>query len=342
MDPPVVPQPGIDQRREYGQRVAVVGDDRLARQIGRRHHQRVRARVVVTDPEEQNVQRRVGKQQPEVGTAGRHGVGHPGTGAGPCGTPGQEHDRATTTGQKLFLVRRDGHQLPRHVEVRDHHRERLAPRRLRPAQFGHGRRVAGVAHQVVPAEPLDRDDPAVGEELTGGAQRVLVTGQGHPFAADQFEPGPAVGAGDGLGVEAPVARILVLRPAGRAHLEVRHRGRGPVVRQASDDREPGTAVRAGDEGVAVAPVRRVRQLVEAVAAGGDVGRDEGPGPVGRAGVLDGETLAAARRQIARPYVLDDRERRGVGPQPAAELLHGAGLGPRPRRAPRRPCSSPCR
>lgn len=33
VDPPVVPQPRVDQRLQYGQRRLVVGDDRLARQI---------------------------------------------------------------------------------------------------------------------------------------------------------------------------------------------------------------------------------------------------------------------------------------------------------------------
>lgn len=195
---------------------------------------------------------------------------------------------------------------------------------MRRLQLGHGRVVAGVAHQVVATESLDRDDPALGEELPGRTQRVLVTGQGHAFPADQFEPRSAVGTGDRLGVEAPVERVLVLRPAGPAHLEVRHRGGGPVVRKAGDDREPGATVRAGDERVAVAPVRRIDQLLQAVPAGGDVGRDQCPGPVGRAGALDGEARTAARRQFARTHVLDDRERRGVGAQTAAELLHGPG------------------
>ena len=51
-----------------------------------------------------------------------------------------------------------------------------------------------------------------------------------PVAAVQRERRPAVRARVGLGVEAPVGGVLVLGPAGAAHLEARHRGERAVVR----------------------------------------------------------------------------------------------------------------
>ena len=94
-----------------------------------------------------------------------------------------------------------------------------------------------------------------------------------PGAIDEPRARPAVRAGVRLGVEAAVARVLVLGPAARAHREAGHRRQRPVVGDAAHDREARAAVRAVDERVAVAAVGGVEQLGEAVVAGRGVGRD---------------------------------------------------------------------
>ena len=133
---------------------------------------------------------------------------------------------------------------------------------------------------MVAAEALDRDDRAVSEEADGLVER-------------HREPGPADRAGDRLGVEAPVGRVLVLPAAVAAQRETCHRRVRPVVGDAPDDREARPALRAVDERVAVAAVRRVEELVQAVVAGRDVGRDEGR-PPGRAARRDREPGFASR------------------------------------------------
>ena len=108
----------------------------------------------------------------------------------------------------------------------------------------------------------------------------------------QVQRGPAVGAGDRLGVEAAVGRVGVLGPAGVAHGEAGHRRVRPVVRDAAHDREARAAVGAVQERVAVAAVGRVEQLGEAVVARRHVGGDERGGPPAARGLDD---LEAARR-----------------------------------------------
>ena len=90
--------------------------------------------------------------------------------------------------------------------------------------------------------------------------------------------GPAVGAGVGLRVEAPIARIVVLGAAALAHREPRHRRQRPVVGDAPHDREARPAVGAVDERIAVAAIAGVEKLGEAVGAGRRVGRDRASVP----------------------------------------------------------------
>jgi hypothetical protein len=68
------------------------------------------------------------------------------------------------------------------------------------AEPGDGFLVARVAGQVVAAETLDGEDPALVEHR-------------HRLRERHRELRPADGAGDRLGVEAAVERVLVLPPA---------------------------------------------------------------------------------------------------------------------------------
>ena len=135
----------------------------------------------------------------------------------------------------------------------------------------------GVAGQVVAAEALDGHDLARPPGRAGRRPgRASSLGSPAAGAASNAELRPARRAGDRLGVEAPVAGIVVLRRAlaqsGKPAMVVLR----PVVGQAKRDGEPGAAVGAVDERVAVAPVGRVEQLGQAVLAHRHVRRHERP------------------------------------------------------------------
>ena len=78
-------------------------------------------------------------------------------------------------------------------------------------------------------------------------------------------------AGDRLGMEAPVERVLVLALTVGAERKSGHGRVGAVIRDAGDDTVARTAVRAGYEWIAEAPVVRVKQLPQAVGAEGGIG-----------------------------------------------------------------------
>ena len=137
----------------------------------------------------------------------------------------------------------------------------LSSRCFRPRSLPTAPLVGRVAGEMPAAEALHGEDRTVQQQRDGVLER-------------QRELRPAGGAADGLGVEAPVGRILVLAAAVGAHVERGHRRVRPVVGHRADDREARPAVRAVHERVAVAPVGGVEELAEAVVAGRDVGRDE--------------------------------------------------------------------
>ncbi len=115
---------------------------------------------------------------------------------------------------------------------------------------------------------------------------------------------PAACAGDGLGVEPAVGRVVVLGRAVLAHGEAAHGGVRAVVGQAERDGEARPAMGAVDERVAGPPVRRVEQLGQAVVARRDVGRHEGPGARGAAARHDGEPAGAGDRDPLAPELVD--------------------------------------
>ena len=100
--------------------------------------------------------------------------------------------------------------------IGDHQRERLVLAVLARAQRCHRRLVVGPAGEVKAADALDRDDRAVAQRGGGGAtgspDRDRRRGRPCRRSADRR---PARRAGVGLGVEAPVGRVLVLGPAAR-------------------------------------------------------------------------------------------------------------------------------
>ena len=88
-----------------------------------------------------------------------------------------------------------------------------------PLHRGIGACVAG---QVVPAETLDRQDLAPRQRrLGGGDGRVRADHRIGPGGVLQPQARAAVGAGDGLRVEAPIGGVVVLGCAGVAHVRTR-------------------------------------------------------------------------------------------------------------------------
>ncbi len=140
------------------------------------------------------------------------------------------------------------------------------------------------------------------------------------------DTGPALEAGIGLGVEAPVERIGVLGSAALAHGEGRHGGGGAVVGQVVDDGEARPAVRAVDEGIAVAAVVGVEELVHAVGAGGQLGRHQsrlGHGLV--VGEANLKTVEGLQGHFLDVDLLHLRSRRRVVGQLHDELVHQLAL-----------------
>ena len=148
----------------------------------------------------------------------------------------------------------------------------FSSRRFRRRSSRHRGRGGGVAGEVEAAQPLHGQQPPLraAPPPPPPADRPA---SGAPPGVEQREARPAGRAGVGLGVEAPVARVVVLGRAGVAHGEAGHGGGGPVVGDAQRDGEARAAVGAVGEGVAVAAVGRVGELGRAGRAGGQVGAD---------------------------------------------------------------------
>src|SRR5215207_10058440 len=132
-------------------------------------------------------------------------------------------------------------------------------------------------------------------------------------------------AGVGLGVEPTISRVVVLSLALGAHLEVSHGGHGPVVGHRAGYSEPRTAVGAVGERIPVASVRRVKEFREAVLAGGDVWRDQGPPPNPLPALLDTEISLLPYREGSPDHSLDHGQRWSLFAyilQEAFQLLRG--------------------
>ena len=193
---------------------------------------------------------------------------------------------------------------------------------LARAQLGHGGAVACPAGEMEAAQPLHGDDRPVEQRPGGGLDVVPGLEPARRLAPGVHErhARAALRTGVGLRVEAPVAGVLVLGPAGRAHLEAGHRGVRPVVGDVSHDREARPAVGAVGERVAKAAVGGIEQLGEAVGAGGAVGRNRGARlPVARA-LADREAELAGVLERLGHHAFDVRQRRRLRGQPLEEAL----------------------
>ena len=262
----VVGEPRVRERGESLERLRVVGDDGLPGEVAARHHQDLRAGSISREPEQQVVQRRVRQHQPEVTTARCDLVGsHRRPGVATAG----EHDRVGETGEQRRVGLRQRDDPLRGLEVAHHQCERLGPSLLPLAQSRHGVGVGRVTRQVVAADALHGQDASVREHSSSVGQAV---GPMHRVGRrlHEAQDRAAVRTADRLGVEAPVARVVVLAAAARAEAEPGHGRRRAVVGETGDDREARPAVRAGDERVPEASVGGVGQVGQAVRTDGHV------------------------------------------------------------------------
>jgi len=161
-----------------------------------------------------------------------------------------------------------------HGKVPHHDGKGLVRTPLALAQQGHRTRVVRIAGELVPAQPLDGDDLACGEPANGLTHGQVLGRQKHAVRVQERQSGTTDRAGVGLRMKASISRIIVLTLALGTHAETAHRRRRPVVWDRADNGESRSAVRAVGERVPVAPIMRVKELAEAIGAGGNIRRDQ--------------------------------------------------------------------
>ena len=142
---------------------------------------------------------------------------------------------------------------------------------------------------------------------------------------DQPDARAAHAAGIGLRVEAAIGGIVVLRLAGCAHFEPRHRSLRAVVGNAARDGEARAAVGAVEERIAIAAVAGIEQLAQAIGAGGRVGGNAGADLAARIAGDDAEVLFLVLEECSRmSHGVDARERRCLRLQTAAKCVDSLG------------------
>ena len=257
---------GRRSRPAAATRVLVAVGDRLVGHVAAGHHERAGAEVA----QQQVVKRRVREHHAKL--ARRRGQ--------PTGRPGASGRRgASTIGRcgPLSSVRSASPEIARALRLAERpatiSANGLSSRCLRARSAPTAASSSARQARWYPPIPLTATIAPPRSASTAAAERGVRAERPRGPRIEQRQRRPAAGAGVGLGVEAPVARVLVLGAAVGAHLKAGHRRQRAVVGDAAHDREPRTAVGAVDERVAVAAVGRVEQLAQAVGAGRAVRRD---------------------------------------------------------------------
>ena len=177
----VVDEERVGKPGQALRRVGVVGGQRLVGEVAGRQHERP-----ADGGQQQVVERGVGQEDAQPPVACGHGRGESRL---PATAGYQQDDRPLRPGQESPLGGPHPRQPLRRGDVGHHHRERLCPAPLAVAEAADGRRVGGVAGQVVAAQALDRHDPARQQVRNGGGQRLVVAGAGSARRRSGGRPG---------------------------------------------------------------------------------------------------------------------------------------------------------
>ncbi len=174
----------------------------------------------------------------------------------------RQHDRPDRTGGEVRLVPVQVDEAPRGIESvapleRKHDGQRLVRAAFSLTQFCDGRKVACIAHDVVPADAFHGDDGTVPYRLDSGAQRPARVHDIGLTSRLERQLRTAFGTGNRLRVEASVERIAILAFAVCTQRESGHARVRAVVRQRFDQRVTRPALRAVDKGITIAAVLRI-------------------------------------------------------------------------------------
>ena len=175
-----------------------------------------------------------------------------------------------------------------------------------------------------PTQPLDRHNLPCQQSISRRTDRIGLSSHQPPRPtpyAQHPKSRPTHRARVRLGVEATVARVVVLRLTGRAHDEAAHGGVGAVVGQRLDDTEARPAVGAVGEWIAVAAVGGIQHFGQTVGAGGDIGQHQRGLGTGFFAVTNLETDVAGRFQPLFVQRVDDGARRCLERQTFQKPLH---------------------
>ena len=272
----VVHHKAVRNKAQLLEKLGLGGDDGHVVQIARSHNQHS-AEIM----QQQMLQGRCGKHDAQLGKL----VGQT-EGEAHVGALLQQDDRASRASQLLGFRIVHLAKLTSLIKVRKHDGECLAVAMLTGAQACQSLLVRGIAHQVVAAQALKRQNAAIAQKINGrsdnlvggiATSRPLDVCQSRAFALAAHPPDlrAAIKAGIRLCVETSIGRVVVLTLTREAHTERAHRGVGAIVRKLPQDGEARAAIGAVDEGITIASVVRVEQLGDAGVASRQIGRDEG-------------------------------------------------------------------
>ena len=122
----------------------------------------------------------------------------------------------------------------------------------------------------------------------------------HTPRIGQPDGGTTDRTGIGLGMEAPIGRILILGRAGRTHLELGHAGVGAIIGDRANDAQPRPTMGAVGERIAIAAIARVGDLGGAGCTGCGIGNHPGLHQTGPAlDDAEGIRRRPSRRAAAR-------------------------------------------
>ena len=126
------------------------------------------------------------------------------------------------------------------------------------------------------AQAFDGHDRPLANGFCRLGDRLLIL-HNRPLLVGALKPNarPAFRAGRGLGMEAAIARIVVITLAVRTELKPHHAGAYPIVGQGANHRQPRPAMGAVHEGIVIITAVGIVQIPQTGGTGGRVRRNLG-------------------------------------------------------------------